>query len=273
MAGRNLTHHATQRLIFALDVPDLEGARELATQLVGRVGMFKIGLELYTAAGPEAVQMVRETGGEVFLDLKLHDIPATVARSVVAATRLGVKMLTVHASGGARMMASAVQSLREAAVDAEGPQPQIIAVTALTSLNARDLTQIGLGESAAAVVERLARLAGAAGVDGVVASPHEVEFLRQVLGPEATIVTPGVRPTWDERSSATGDDQSRVATPAEAIASGADYLVVGRPIREADDPSQAADRILEDISRGLKKRKQKGLREQPSDPGPDGLPA
>lgn len=250
----DLNQLATQRLIFALDVSDLDEAKSLVEALTGRVGMFKIGLELYTAVGPEAVRMVREAGGDVFLDLKLHDIPATVARAAAVAARMGVQMLTIHASGGARMIATAVQTVREAAAGEEHPPPRVIAVTALTSLSARELEQVGLGDNAVSVVERLTRLAHTAGADGVVSSPQEVEWLRGILGPEPTLVTPGVRPDWDERASR-ADDQSRVATPAAAIRAGADYLVVGRPIRDSDDPGAAADRITSEISQALSQRK------------------
>lgn len=254
---------ARQRLIFAVDVPDLDEARSLATRLTGRVGMFKIGLELFTAVGPDAVRAVRDQGGQVFLDLKLHDIPATVARAAAAAASLGVHMLTVHAAGGARMMAAAYQGAHEGAQAADVEPPIVIGVTALTSLSGRDLAQVGMGEDVVAVVDRLARLVNTAGLDGVVASPQEVEHLRGVLGAESRIVTPGVRPDWDELAARRSDDQSRVATPHAAILAGADYLVVGRPIRESDDPGAAADRVVAEIATALQER-QRATRAQTS---------
>ena len=255
--AKDLTPYAQQRLIFALDVPDLDEAKRLVRLLSGRVGLFKVGLELFTSAGPDAIRAIRDEGGEVFLDLKLHDIPTTVARTSAAIATLGVKMFTIHACGGTRMIAAAVQSSREASLDSEREPPKVIAVTALTSLSAGELTQVGLGKSALEVVERLARLAHAAGVDGMVTSAQEVGRLRGMIGPEPSLVTPAIRPDWHESASRTPDDQSRVATPHAAILNGADYLVVGRPIRDSDDPSASADRILDEISRGLKSRKQK----------------
>jgi orotidine-5'-phosphate decarboxylase len=229
---------ARGRLILALDVPDLAAAEGLLDRLAGRVGLVKVGLELYTACGPAAVETVKRRGLDVFLDLKLHDIPATVAGAVRAARGLGVAMLTVHTGGGAEM-------LRRAAEEA-GDAIRILGVTLLTSLGAEDLPSVSIGGTPGEVVERRAALAAAAGCTGVVCSPREVRIVRAAVGPKVAIVTPGVRPAGAEVG-----DQKRAATPASAIADGADYLVVGRPIHGAKDPASAADSIVEEIRRAL----------------------
>ncbi|HJL16167.1 MAG TPA: orotidine-5'-phosphate decarboxylase [Sandaracinaceae bacterium LLY-WYZ-13_1] len=227
---------ARDRLIVALDVPSLEAARPLIAALGPEAGVLKVGLELFVAAGPAAVDAVHEAGGACFLDLKLHDIPATVAEATRAAVALGVRFLTVHASAGPAALAAAAQA-------AAGTGTQLLAVTALTSLDGAQLEALGLEPDPPTVVTRLARLATDAGVTGFVCSPHETRLVRDVAGTAATVVTPGVRPAGTARG-----DQRRVATPAEAIRAGADRLVVGRPIREADDPVAAARAVTAEIA-------------------------
>jgi len=232
---------AEERLLVALDVEGLADADRLLDRLAGLVGACKIGAQLFTAAGPAAVEHARKRGFRVFLDLKFHDIPNTVAGAVRAATRLGVRMLTVHASGGVTMMRAAA-----AAAAAEGPgvpRPLCLGVTVLTSLDRAELQRdLGLARSVEAHVLHLAERARAAGLDGCVASPREVRPLRNLLPPSWIIVTPGVRP-----AGGATDDQARTATPAAAIAAGADYVVVGRSITGAADPAAAARAILAEI--------------------------
>ncbi len=231
---------ARDRLIVALDTPGLPAAEALVERLAGVAAHFKVGSALFTAAGPAAVEMVRRRGGRVFLDLKYHDIPATVAGAVEAAARLGVGLLTVHASGGAAMLRAAAEAARAAGRD----RPRIVAVTVLTSLD-RAALQRELGVPAAVLghAVQLAVLAREAGCDGVVASPREAARLRAILGPEALIVTPGIR-----LAGGSADDQARTATPAVAVRAGADYLVVGRPITGAADPAAAAAAILAELA-------------------------
>jgi orotidine-5'-phosphate decarboxylase len=240
---------ARERLIFALDVDDFAEAERWVKLLHPQVGLFKVGKQLFTRCGPEVVHMVRGEGGEVFLDLKYHDIPNTVAMAGVEAARLGVRMVNVHALGGSEMMARTV-----AEIDARYPRgtagrPLLLAVTILTSATEQTLRDVGIDRPVTEMVPRLALLAQAAGLDGVVASPREVTLIRAVCGPDFRIVTPGVRP-----AAAALDDQKRVATPAEAIAAGADYLVIGRPIAAAPDPVLAAARILDEMVAALGRR-------------------
>ena len=225
-------------IIVALDVPTPDRAVELAAQLAPAVGAFKIGKELFTAAGPDIVRRLRGTGAPVFLDLKFHDIPNTVARAVEAAVRLDVQMLSVHASGGTAMLVAAEQAARAEAGRLGRMPPLVLGVTVLTSLDDAALAEIGINVGAAAQVERLARLAVKAGLRGLVCSPRELSLLRQCLPREVQLVTPGIRP-----ASATADDQKRTLTPPEAIAAGADWLVIGRPIWAAADPRAAAEAI------------------------------
>jgi len=232
---------AGKRLILALDVPELAAGEALLDRIEGRVGLVKVGLELYTACGPAAVEAVKRRGFGVFLDLKLHDIPATVAGAVRAARGLGVEMLTVHTGGGAEMLRRAVEEA--------GNEIRILGVTLLTSLGQEDLPAVSITGTPGDVVARRAALAASAGCGGVVCSPKEVRLVRAVVGPKVAIVTPGIRP-----SGADAGDQKRAATPGSAIADGADYLVVGRPIHGAVDPSSAADAIVEEIRRALAAR-------------------
>jgi orotidine-5'-phosphate decarboxylase len=225
------------RLIAALDVPDRAGALALAARLGGAASFLKLGLELFAAEGPALVRELTARGDRVMLDLKLHDIPATVGRAVERLGGVGVELLTIHAAGGAAMIAAAAAAARAA-----GPRrPRILAVTVLTSLDAGDLAAIGVGGAVEAQVVRLARLAAEAGADGVVCSPHEAAAVR-AAAPALAIVTPGVRP-----GGAAADDQKRVMTAAEARAAGADLVVVGRPIRDAADPAAAARALAAEL--------------------------
>jgi orotidine-5'-phosphate decarboxylase len=223
------------RLIVALDFPTQAKALALVSALSGSVSTYKIGLQLYTAAGPAILQAVAGSGARIFLDLKLHDIPNTVAKTVAAASELGVAMLTVHLSGGAAML--------KAAMEAKPPHLSLLGVTVLTSATQETLGEIGVDAAMPDHVMHLAVLGQKAGIDGLITSPQEVGPLRQRLGSEIVLVTPGVRPLW-----AVADDQKRFTTPAEAIKNGADYLVVGRPITAAADPRDAVERIVEELT-------------------------
>ncbi len=237
---------AKQRLIFALDVDEFAAAEKWVSQLHENVGLFKIGKQLFTKCGPQVVQMVRERGGEVFLDLKYHDIPNTVAKAAVEACKLGVKMFNVHALGGLEMMQKTVEEVDAYCASAGVERPIMLAVTILTSSTEETLRGVGIDRPVAEMVPRLARLAKDAGFDGVVASPQEVELIRAACGEDFQIVTPGVRPSF-----ASMDDQKRVTTPAAAIAAGATALVIGRPISAADNPLEAAGKILAEIEAAL----------------------
>ena len=228
------------RLIVALDVETRQAAFGLVDQLAGRVGLFKIGSQLFSAEGPALVREIVARGERVFLDLKYHDIPNTVAAAAVAATRLGVSILNVHASGGAAMMAAAAEAVATTAEHEGLSRPAVLAVTVLTSLDTPALQQVGVNENAATHVLRLARLAKDSGLDGVVASPLEIRPIRtQVAADNFIILTPGIRPGGGEAG-----DQKRIATPAEAVRAGADYLVIGRPIIAAADPVAALEQIV-----------------------------
>ncbi|MDA0306696.1 MAG: orotidine-5'-phosphate decarboxylase [Proteobacteria bacterium] len=226
------------RIFVALDTTDLDHALSLATALQGLVGGVKLGKEFFTALGPQGVNAISALGMPVFLDLKFHDIPATVAGAVNAALPLAPVMLTVHASGGAAMM----QAAAGAAANADN-RPLVLAVTVLTSLGDEDLAAMGVSGDAAAQVLRLAVLAKSSGLDGVVCSAREAAALRAELGPDFKLVVPGIRPDW-----AATDDQKRITTPKEAVDLGADYLVIGRPITGADDPAAAAKRIADELA-------------------------
>ena len=225
------------RLIVALDFPSEAAAIDLVDQLQGTCRWFKVGMELYYAAGNSVIERLRQRGFDIFLDLKLHDIPNTVAGAVRSVTSAGASLLTLHAGGGERMM-------RAAAEAANTPNaPRLLAVTVLTSMDAAELSAVGVPDPPAAQVLRLARLAQSAGIHGLVCSAEEVAAARELMGPSAVLVTPGIRP------AGTGaDDQSRMATPAQAIARGASMLVVGRPITQAADPAKAAAAILAEMA-------------------------
>lgn len=230
------------RLVIALDTPSLDAARELAGRLQGTVRWFKIGSELYTAAGPTVVGALRGSA-RVFLDLKFHDIPAQVAGAVAAATRLEVDLLNVHALGGRAMLRAARDAAEHAAASAGRRPPAIIAVTLLTSGDPSVIQDAGISGTPEGVALRLAKLAQAAGLDGVVASPLDAAAIRSACGPGFLIVCPGVRPAGVDQ-----DDQRRVLAPREAIAAGADMLVVGRPVTRAPDPRRAAEEMIREIA-------------------------
>jgi len=232
---------ARQRLIVALDVPDAASAVALMSRLENRCRWFKVGLELFTAAGPAVLEPLLNRGHSVFLDLKFHDIPNTVAGAVRSAAAMGVQMLTVHAAGGPAMLAAA----REALAGLSEP-PELLAVTVLTSMDAAQLSAAGVDRSPGDQVELLGRLGLDAGVRGFVCSPREVARLRAVTGPEGVLVIPGIRP-----AGAQVGDQKRVATPAETLRQGASYLVVGRPITQAADPAEAAKAILREMAEAM----------------------
>lgn len=237
---------AQRRLIFALDVDSFEDARGWVDRLHCQVGAFKVGKQLFTRCGPDVVRMVRERGADVFLDLKYHDIPNTVAMAGLEALRLGVWMFNVHALGGGEMMAKLVAEVDKVCPRGTVGRPLLIAVTILTSSTDATLQAIGIDRPVTEMVPRLARLAQEAGMDGVVASPQEVGLIRQACGQDFAIVTPGVRP-----ADASLDDQKRVMTPGEALRAGADYLVIGRPISAAADPVAAAEKIVAEMRSAL----------------------
>jgi orotidine-5'-phosphate decarboxylase len=239
----NPSSSAAGKVIFALDVPTLEEARKFVRLLKGRTGFFKVGLELHTAYGKEAVKAVQEEGGRIFLDLKFHDIPNTVSRAAEESVKLGVDMFNLHASGGTEMMRETVERCRKAAGEMNRRPPIILAVTILTSMDNENLREIGMAGPVEERVVSLAELAQKAGVDGVVASPREIASIRRRCGETFVIVTPGIRPAFE----AGKDDQKRVMTAREAISAGASYIVVGRPVRLAPDPAAAMDQVLEEI--------------------------
>ena len=233
---------ANEKLIIALDVDTAAKALALVDQLREVAGMFKIGSTLFTAAGPQIVKDIIASGARVFLDLKFHDIPHQVAGAARSAAELGVSMFTVHASGGPEMMKRASEAVADVATRAGTPRAAVLAISVLTSVDTAILSQIGVNESATDSVMRLVKLAAASGVDGVVASPQEVAAIRTAItDPNFLVVTPGIRPAQTE------DDQRRVATPAAALAAGASYLVVGRPITGAPDPLAAARAIASEM--------------------------
>lgn len=235
---------AKDKIIFALDLNDIQDIDRFVTLLSGKVGMFKVGKELFTTAGPAAVEAVKRHGGDLFLDLKYHDIPNTVAQAMLAAGRMGVRLANLHALGGPQMMEQAANEVRKNFSDSE--RPRLLAVTILTSSTQKTLQAVGIEHPLEQMVLRLAKLARDCGMDGVVASPLEIEAIRAACGPGFLIVTPGVRPAF-----ASVDDQKRIMTPAEAVKAGADYLVIGRPIARADDPAAAAELIVDEIVGGF----------------------
>ncbi len=231
-----------ERLIIALDVSSQEKALELVRLLKPCAGMFKVGMELFYSSGGEIVSKIKDEGCKVFLDLKLHDIPNTVAGASRALTRLKPDIINVHASGGSEMMKAAVAAIKDEADKLDIICPKIIAVTVLTSINQEILQQLNIEGKVQDFVIHWAKLAKNCGLDGVVASPQEVSFIKETCGSKFLVITPGIRPTW----AAVGD-QKRIKTPASAILSGSDYIVVGRPITGAPQPLLAAEKIVEDI--------------------------
>jgi orotidine-5'-phosphate decarboxylase len=237
----DLLDEARQKLIVALDVPDAAAAVDLVDRLEDQCHWFKVGLELFVAAGPAVLEPLLKRGHSIFLDLKLHDIPNTVAGAVRSAASLGVQMLTLHAAGGPAMLSAA-----KAALEGVANPPQLLAVTVLTSMDQAQLKAIGISHTPAAQVELLASMGMGAGLNGFVCSPQEVAALRTLTGPEGVLVIPGIRP-----AGASVGDQKRIATPAEALQLGASHLVVGRPITQAADPAKAAESILKEMSEAL----------------------
>jgi orotidine-5'-phosphate decarboxylase len=236
------TSKTQDRLAVALDFADEQEALKLVDRLGDTCRWFKVGMELYYAAGNSIVEKLRDRGFSIFLDLKLHDIPNTVAGAVRSATKAGASLLTIHASGGAAMITAAAE-----AASAPG-SPRLLAVTVLTSMDADQLAGIGIPASPADQVLRLAKLAKNSGINGMVCSAEEVAMLRKETGPDSLLVIPGIRPAGSSIRASPTDDQKRIATPAEAIANGASMLVVGRPITRAADPAAAAQAILNEIA-------------------------
>jgi len=248
------------RLIFALDVETLPEAERLVVLLASEVGVFKVGKQLFLAAGPEVVRMIHRHGVDVFLDLKFHDIPHTVARAGVEAARLGVRFFDLHASGSFQMMERTAAEVTRVCRREGLRRPKILAVTVLTSLGKSDLRRVGVADEVEDQVVRLARLARRAGMDGAVTSPLEIARIRRECGRGFLIVTPGVRPARRD-GPRDDDDQRRIMTPEEAMRAGADYLVLGRPIRDAMDPLGAAREVVAEMARGfLMARARPGMR-------------
>jgi orotidine-5'-phosphate decarboxylase len=242
-----LNRHPRERLIFALDTGgNIDEAISWVERLKKHVGLFKVGKESFAYYGPHIVQRIKTKGCQVFLDLKFHDIPNTVSAASLAAVALGVEMFNIHALGGKKMMADAVMAVREAARQSDLPAPIVLAVTVLTSLNDDDIRDMGFRLSARELALHLAKLAQESGVSGVVASAHDVQEIRRACGRDFVIVTPGIR-----GNMTAGDDQKRVWTAKDAIECGADYIVVGRPIRTAEDPVYQAEKIVQEIAEGL----------------------
>jgi orotidine-5'-phosphate decarboxylase len=232
---------ARERLIVALDVPNAAAALDLVDRLEGSCKWFKVGLELFVSAGPSVLEPLIARGHSIFLDLKFHDIPNTVAGAVRSAAGLGVRMLTIHALGGPAMLSAA-----RSAIDGLPNRPQLLAVTILTSMDTCQINAVGLNRQPTEQVELLARMGLSAGICGFVCSPQEVGTLRKLAGPEGILVIPGIRPAGAE----TGD-QKRIATPADALRNGASHLVVGRPITQTPNPAEAADSILKEMAAAL----------------------
>ena len=231
------------RLIVALDVPDRDSALRLVERLSGTVGMFKIGSQLFTAEGPQLVREIIASGERVFLDLKFHDIPNTVSGAVESAAKLGVSILNVHTLGGSEMMRAAAHAVGDRGL-LWITRPAVLGVTVLTSMDKADLADVGIVSDLRAEVVRLAALARDSGLDGIVASPHEIRLIRECITAERFIIlTPGIRPAWSEKR-----DQKRIASPGDAIRDGADFIVIGRAITDHSDPRGAAEQILDEIS-------------------------
>jgi orotidine-5'-phosphate decarboxylase len=245
-----LSKTASDKLIFALDANNYEEALSWVELLSCHVGMFKVGKELFTAVGPKIIESIKKRGQRVFLDLKFHDIPNTVAHASEAAVRLNVDMFNVHASGGSQMIKEAVSAARDCADKLSQARPIILAVTVLTSLNNADLAEVGFQKNTKDLVIHLAKLAQTAGASGVVASARDIALLRSNFGDKFLIVTPGIR----SAGATTKDDQKRTLSAYEAVKTGADYIVVGRPIRAAQEPLEACRQIVQEIADGLAAR-------------------
>jgi len=239
----SFTNDPKEKIIFALDVEHFTEAQRWVNLLKDRVGIFKVGKQLFTHTGPKVIDMIGQKGQKAFLDLKFHDIPNTVAKAGEEATKLKVTMFNLHALGGFEMMQKTVNASRAMAKNLGIPKPLILAVTILTSMDEETVKEVGIQGPIVDEVGRLAQLAMKAGVDGVVASPQEIGIIRERCGKKFLIVTPGIRHPSDKK-----DDQKRTMSPKEAITAGANYLVIGRPIKEAKDPLEAVQKIMEDIS-------------------------
>jgi orotidine-5'-phosphate decarboxylase len=245
---KNISNNqAVDKLIFALDAASLDDALSWIDLLSGHVGMFKVGKELFTSVGPKIVDCIKQRNQRVFLDLKFHDIPNTVAHAAEVAVLLGVDMFNVHASGGSKMIQETVKAAQAVATKNGRVKPIVLAVTVLTSLNDDDLHEIGFEENTNDLVLRLAKMAQKAGADGVVASPQDIAALRAHLGDDFILVTPGIRSSQESLK----DDQKRTLSAYEAVQLGADYIVVGRPIRTAADPLEACRNIVQEIATGM----------------------
>lgn len=236
---------ADNRLIVALDYSSLEQVEKLVAELGDSVSYYKVGMELFYSVGSKVITFLRDKNKEVFLDLKLHDIPNTVAKSAATLTKLGVSMLNVHASGGAKMMKAAVEAVTEQAQSMNIPRPKLIAVTVLTSISNEEWSVLNPNVSIERQVANLVEVAQSVGIDGVVASPKETRIIREQCGRDFLIVTPGIRP-----SGSSLDDQNRISTPQEALVAGASHLVVGRPITTALEPRMAVEKILKEMGAG-----------------------
>jgi orotidine-5'-phosphate decarboxylase len=237
-----MERRAEDKIIIALDVETLEQAQGLVALLKNSSAMFKVGKQMFTRYGPEMITMIHEQGGTVFLDLKFHDIPNTVAKAAEEVVRHGVCMFNVHAMGGFEMMKQTVEAVRMKAATLHTKPPRILAVTVLTSLGGSDLALVGITAPIQDQVLRLAQLARTAGIDGVVASPQEIEIIKRECGQDFLVITPGVRP-----KEAASNDQKRTLTPGEALKRGADYIVIGRPVTQASDPLRALKKIIGEI--------------------------
>jgi orotidine-5'-phosphate decarboxylase len=238
-----MTGNPKDKIIFALDVEHFAEAQKWVNLLKGQIGVFKVGKQLFTHAGPKVIDMIHQKGQKTFLDLKFHDIPNTVAKAGEEATKLNVTMFNLHALGGFEMMKKTVEASRAMAKSLGIPKPLILGVTILTSMDEGALKEVGVQGPLMEEVGRLAVLASKAGLDGVIASPQEIGIIRERCGEKLLVITPGIRAPSDKK-----DDQKRTLTPKEAISAGANYLVIGRPIKEAKDPLEAVQKIIEDIS-------------------------
>ena len=248
--------NAKDKLIVALDVVDIDRANQLVKTLKGEIGMFKVGSMLFATAGPQFVKSVLADGNKVFLDLKLHDIPFQISGAARVIGQLGVSLFTLHASGGAEMIRGAVEAVTDGAMKGNKERPKVLAVSVLTSLDAKALGEIGIRGTTAEAVERLVKLAEIEGVDGVVCSPREAAAVRSFTRPGFLIVTPGVRPLSDSQTS--NEDQKRVDTPTAAVNAGADYMVVGRPITASPNPVEVARQIVAEIKAAKNDAEQAG---------------
>lgn len=242
---QKMVNSRKEKVIVALDVDDVKGCKRILSQLKGKVSVFKVGLELFTACGPKIIDLVHESGAKVFLDLKFHDIPNTVAAACRMAVRMGVFMMNVHSTGGLQMMKWAVEHTQAEADRLGVSRPILLGVTILTSLTAEEIRdEIGIERSLSDEVLHLAKLTKRAGFDGVVASSHEIEVIKKKVDQDFIVVTPGIRPSWFVSGRS---DQKRVMTPKMAFDLGADYIVIGRPIIQDRDPAKACERVFEEI--------------------------